>query len=250
MLPNRMMLAHTSPLAAILLMVSTTCASSLSITVLNHSFETQPVPMDGNSATRSDGDDYVVATPANWMDPVGSTFKDGSLTGTAGSYFEDKLEATPDPSDNDQSAWSNGNAIYQVLSATLLPNSVYTLTADLGDRSDTDFAAGTKLRLGVGDTFGAGILTPDAVASPTPPNGTWATWENVYSTGPDPDGLSQLLRVELISGGSQANFDDVRVTVVEVPEPASWALSGLALLALGCVGRRVQRRMVEPTRHV
>lgn len=237
MLPNRMMSAFLAPMAVILFLPGTTNAASIAFIVPNHSFEDPVVPMDGNPTTKSNGDDFVIGTPTHWQTPDGTTPVNGSLTRASGSFFADKLAATPDPSDDDQSFWSNGGDHYQVLSAKLVPDMIYTLTVDVGDRTDTDFPAGTAVRLGYGTTIGANLLTADSATNPTPPSGGWATWENVYITGPHPAGLDQPLRIELASDGQQAHFDNVRLTMVAVPEPAAFVLTGFAILGLLLVRR-------------
>jgi hypothetical protein len=63
-------------------------------------------------------------------------------------------------------------------------------------------------------------------------------------TGQSPAGLGRPLRIELVSGGLQAEFDNVRLEAVPlpIPEPGSLLLlvSGLAGL-ICCIGRRSRR---------
>ena len=210
--------------------VFSAAAFATPIAVTSYSFDVG-VPQDGNPATQADGDDYVGALPTGWTGPG------GVLTTRPNSYFDDKLADSPDLTDTDENAWSNGGTFAQVLSATLQANSVYTLTVDVGDRTDTPFPAVT-LGLGTGNTNGQNMLTPSTTVNPAPADGGWATWTSTFTTGAAPAGLGQPLRIELVSGGIQAQFDNVRLDVV--PEPTAAAL--LAGGALAVLGRRRRAR--------
>ena len=211
-------------------------ASADAIFVQNHSFEVG-VPQDGNPLTVGPGDDYVIGLPAGWSGTQ------GVLSTRAGSYFDNILADSPDPNDNNENAWSNGGIISQVLSATLQPNSLYTLTVDVGWASDVQTFVGEDVRLGTGFNDVQTLLTPDSgYATPAPPMGGWTTWTRTYTTGGSPGGLGQPIRIELVNKGVQTQFDNVRLSVQPTPVPlpaAVWA--GMLLLGCAAIVKRVQR---------
>jgi len=183
------------------------------IPVTNHGFEDPVVPIDGNPTTQGDGDDYILGTPPGWQLFGGAANGHGQLTRQSpNSYFHNRVGPTPDGAGNGQTHWSTGTDSYQVLATTLQPSSTYTLEVDLGKRTDSSFPGGTEIRLGYGTTPGANLLTPDSVSNATPASAGWSLWQNVYTTGPTPLGLGQPLRIELVSGGSQPQFDNVRLS--------------------------------------
>ena len=156
-------------------------------------------------------------------------------------------ELIPRPDGTDTHAWSNGQDIFQITGEVITADTLYTLTVDLGDRTDTAVPAGTEIRLGAGSTFGVDLLDLDTIVNPTP-DGGWETWSvSTFIDAGDPL-IGELLRIELISGGIQPQFDNVRLTALTqvdvVPEPASiaiWSLIGLGLAGFGLWrGRRMK----------
>lgn len=201
----------SSALLAVLSFATTLAATP--ITVLNHSFENP-------QTSSSEGD------PApDWQNNIGGIHK---RTGTLAT----QIAATPDPADNEQMRWSNGGTFtYQVLTdpnGILMANTQYTLSVDIGARSNTGFS-GAQVRLGTGSSMGDDLLTPFSSTTPTPASGNWALWTLVYITGAAPANLNQALRIELKSDGIQAQFDNVRLDFIPVPE-----LGSAILLAMGC----------------
>jgi hypothetical protein len=195
------------------------------INIVNYSFEADVVPTDNNPATVSNGDDTIGITPVGWSNNVG-----GLLTRKPGSFFNNLIAPTPDPADgpNEQMAWSNGGSYeYQVLTATLAPNTLYTLQVDIGVRSDTSFP-GADIRFGTGSTMGANLLTAATSNTAAPASGNWSTWAYTFVTTPLSPNLGQTLRIEFHSNGIQTSFDNFRLDAVAVPEPST-----LMLLTLG-----------------
>lgn len=191
-------------------------------TVVNPSFEADNVA-DGT---------YITANPAGWSSTGGSR---GVIDRNVSGGYNTGVAPTPD-ADGEQFAWSNGSHLYQVLDASLFPNTTYTLTVDVTSRSDLPFPAGTELRLGTGGTFGQNLLTPVDPTLPTVTPGEWTEWQLVYETGDAPADLGQLLRIELLAGGVQPLFDNLRLTAVAIPEPTT--LSAVGLLAFAGLVRR------------
>jgi hypothetical protein len=202
----------------------TALVESRDISVVNHSFEVDVVPRDGNPATRDNqGDDYVRdLVPSGWgqfSDGQGNTSEGWGIASTASdSYFRDILIATPDADLNDQSFFSAGRDIYQVLTERLKPNTTYILSVDVGDwraGKKYDGAPGKpEIRLGVGAESGKGLLTAVEIDFPQQIDGQWVRWTATYTTGAAPKELDQLLRVELIGAGHMSWYDCVRLKVV------------------------------------
>jgi hypothetical protein len=215
---------------------------STTLTVVNSDFGSPAVPMDGNTTTSRDGDDFVSTVsgaPPGWRISGKVFWSLGHLSRAKGSSFNGLVSAAPSVTD-DQVHWANrrDTFLYQVLSTPLAANTTYLLMVDIGDRRDTVVPPGTMIRLGYGDSAGTRILTPASASSSLPPDGGWATWENVYVTDANPVGLGQPLRIELISGGQQVLFDNVRLQALAIPEPGTWVLLASGLLVVAGVARR------------
>jgi len=226
-----------SSLAALssLLVLATGLAGSAQgavVTVDNPSFE---------SPVYTTTDKGINAPPASW------TGVNSFWWGTA---FPLNIPAniTAPPDGSKQAIWVNGRTpdqggipagAYQVLTATLLANTTYTLTVDAGWPT-TDTFGGGVISLGYGTTPSVNLLTATSVVDNAPAAGTWTTWTSTFVTGAAPAGLGEVLRIELMAGnyanGIQTWYDDVRLTATSVPEPASLAL--LALGGLVCLRRR------------
>jgi hypothetical protein len=142
-------------------------------------------------------------------------------TGNAGSWHPTSAYPAPD---GKFIAYSNGGTIYQDLSTSLLSNTTYTLSVDVGHRLDgleTNYSlaiyAGGNLLIKSADTSNGAI-----------PIGTFADETVTFTSGTSVT-PGQKLRIVLTSAGAQADFDDVSLTASAIPEPAS-----LSLLAAGC----------------
>ena len=200
-------------LSAFALMAGTSSAET--ITILNHSFESQVTTDFGGTV-----DDWSIGDDGSGGNLAVRTFLQSGAT------FSSRIAALPDGSN--QGIYSRGGDPYQVLSTNVAANTTYTLTVDVGDRTDTGFP-GAELRLGVGNTFGANLLTATVVSNATPANGGWSTWVSTFTTGASP--TAGALRVEIVNtGADQPAFDNVRLTAV--PEPSSLALLGLGGLLI------------------
>jgi len=152
----------------------------------------------------------------------------------------------------------------QVLGAQLVAGATYSLTVQVGDRGDTD-GGGNALNIGtyrvalyledsVTPGLGAATLLDDAV-SPLPAGGSFASAVVNYVA---PAVLGSLAGRNLIIAlfgdvapepnvVNQVNFDEVSLTQFtedtqppngRIPEPATLALFGMGLAALGLSRRR------------
>jgi VCBS repeat-containing protein len=174
-----------------------TLASDISI--VNHSFEVDVV---------ADGD-FTNLAPTGWSRVVDGG---GGVVDRNSGAFSTVVGITPD-TDNEQLVFSNGDDFFQVLGTTLEANTSYTLTVDVGDRTDTGFSV-SELRLGTGSTFGTNLLLGTVVNNTSPESG-WETWVTTFTTGVGVVG--DALRVELLSTSPQTLFDNVRLISNAVP---------------------------------
>lgn len=149
-----------------------------------------------------------------------------TLSGEGGSWQPDTVAGRSYSSvpDGMTVAYSNGGTIYQDLSTSLLSNTTYTLSVDVGHRLDgleTNYSlaiyAGGNLLIKSADTSNGAI-----------PIGTFADETVTFTSGANVT-PGQKLRIVLTSTGQQTDFDNVQLTASAIPEPAS-----LSLLAAGC----------------
>ena len=214
--------------AVIVSNLATTTAFGVPITIINPSFEIDNPGPGGVSSGPTVGWSGI-----------------GHLDRTAGS-FNTVIEPTPDSADAERLGWSNGGTPTQLLSALLAANTTYTLTVDVGDRTDLNFA-GTTLNLGTGPGVGNNLLTAVVIANTTPNNTAaagdgWQTWQSTFTTGAAPVNLGQPLRIDLANvSGIQTLFDNVRLDATTVPEPATSILSAIVFGAVVCKRRRTRR---------
>lgn len=203
-----------------------------SVVIYNHSFELPDRP-----AGFGGWDNATGHATYGWIEN-GS----GGLVDVTGAT---QIAATPDATDGNQAIALNGGAMMMLLDSTYSPiattvtlqaNTIYTLTFDVGDRTDTPFGGG-EIRFGYGGTgvaadIGTNLLTATSVTNPTPSNGGWATWTSTFQTGATPAGLGQALRIEFAVSGVQTVFDNVRLDASAVPEPSAMLLGALGTLLL------------------
>ena len=153
---------------------------------------------------------------------------DWTINGTAGSFQPNSTYFTSVPDGTTVAFISNtGGTISQTLAVSLLPDTTYTLSVDVGNRLDL-LETGFSISLDAGSTNLNTITGSNSTITP----GTFANETLTYTTGSTV--LPGDLTIILGSGGFQSNFDNVRLTTsstsssVPVPEP-----SGLLLLCLG-----------------
>lgn len=160
-----------------------------------------------------------------------------TLTGMGGSWTPGSALFNSPLPDGNILAYTNGGSISQDLGVSLLPNSVYTLSVFVGDRLDGYSTGPYSIALDAGGTtlaslsgFGSDITS-----------GTFADEILIFSTSQNV--VSGDLSIVLASGGLQADFDNVSLTVGQnpaVPEPTSLILlvAGVAFVGLFSLLRR------------
>lgn len=183
-------------------------ANAALVNVANHSFEDQVL-----------ADGAAVVGIAGWLNSSGGIFNPTTASFTS----------VPD---GVNTAWLNGGSATQTLATTLAANTAYTLMVDVGDRNDWATFPGYSVALLAGNT----VLASES--SLTPNNGWLTSTVSYFATVGNPL-LGTALTIRLTSGGTQVNFDNVRLDVSPVPEPETYAM---LLAGLGLVGFAVRRR--------
>jgi len=157
----------------------------------------------------------------------GGAIPDWTVTGSGGSFQPSttffNLPLPGGPTDSIV-AYSNGGTISQILGVTVQPDSTYTLSVYVGDRLDGE-VANYSIALDDGSTT--------LCSTPTASNGAIApgTFEDVTLTCSTGATVAPgALTIVLTSAGTQSDFDNVSLNVVQSPEPASYLL---LLIGLG-----------------
>ena len=151
------------------------------------------------------------------------------------------------PPDGKQVAYSNGARIWQVLSVTLQPSTDYTLTVNVGNRTD-DYWDGYRISLYAGDTE---VAFDDSSLKGKLKLGTFGTSIVKYTSGAGDPLIGQLLTIVLRGYGVSTvpvDFDSVQLNGapsgssgaggVLVPEPTAFGLLAAGIVALALRRRR------------
>jgi hypothetical protein len=199
----------------------TTGARADSVTILNPSFETTNTLSPNCAGT---GCAFNFAIP-DWNNISSSTAAGSFQPGSNTLYFTSPLP------DGNIVAFINSGAITQTLGVSLLPNSVYTLSVDVGRRFDV-IAANYSLNLLDGSNV---FCTSGSNTNGSITAGTFADITLTCATGATVPG--GFLGIELTGDGRQIDFDNVQLDVttgtVSTPEPSVLALTFVGLLVSG-----------------
>jgi PEP-CTERM putative exosortase interaction domain len=205
-----------------------------SIPVQNASFELVANPPGLNQACAGTGcafNDVANGPIPNWtpsFNASAGSFQPGSTT----TYFNTALP------DGNIVAYINNGSISQTLGVSVLPDSIYTLSVDVGRRNDV---LGVNYSLNLLD--GSNAFCTQSGSNSTIATGTFSEITLTCTTGASvPAGL---LGIELTGAGRQVDFDNVQLSVttaaVATPEPGTLALTFVSLLVGGLLFVRSRR---------
>ena len=205
-----------------------------SILVQNASFELVANPPGLNQTCAGTGcafNDVANGPIPGWtpsFNASAGSFQPGSST----TYFNTALP------DGNIVAYINSGSISQTLGVSILPDSIYTLSVDVGRRNDV---AGVNYSLNL--LAGSNAFCTQSGSNSTIAAGTFSEITLICTTGASvPAGL---LGIELTGASRQVNFDDVQLSVtsaaVVTPEPGTLALTFVSLLVGGLLFVRSRR---------
>ncbi len=204
-------------------------SASFAIPIVNPSFEILGGALQpnrcGTDCSFTDGGTPVPGWTATPLPGMGSAatgqFQPGPPATTT--YFD----SVPD---GITIAYSNGGTLSQAVGAVEV-GVLYTLIVDQGLRKD-DIPDPGIVELLIGNNAPILATTEDPLVK-----GGWQTFTATY-TGLAGD-VGKPITIALVSGGAQADWDNVRLNAAgTIPEPSSILLIGVAVVALAGVARR------------
>ena len=229
----------TAATVAVVLTLSAFASRAAPITVPNGSFESPSSPVSSTT-------DLTIVPDWVFSDPGGNTFGTNSIASnfsspgtSSGSEYAFILNKVPDVEDTITSA-SLG---------TITPLTEYTLTVALG-RLTTSVAANDDSfsLLANGVAFASQTVDTTAISK-----GTFADFSVTFTTPSSGSVIGEDLAIQLAGLPDQqaqyeAAFDNVRLddTIMDVPEPPTWALLISGVLALGWLMRWIGRNQSLP----
>jgi len=219
-----------------------------SVTINDYSFETPNIGSDNTFVTAS-GASGANFNGWGWVKTTGSGFQDygienpgsGEYTGAAGA-------GTPLGGDGINVCFLNQSInggvcdIFQDI-GVLLPNTTYTLTVAIGQRSDRVNGSAIigliDTTSGSTDPWGTGTLL-NSVTGVSSVAGMFQDFTTTFTTGSSVTGDLYIGAKYVGDGKIQASVDNFRLDATAVPEPGS-----LALACMGGAGLLLWRRRMQ-----
>ncbi|MEK7429443.1 MAG: PEPxxWA-CTERM sorting domain-containing protein [Pseudomonadota bacterium] len=203
--------------------------------------------------SQADGDfrpGHAGGNPTGWGASGGSST--GHWNPTAASFTDEAAHAGV--------GWAHGNGIskasnpamlaQKVAGHTILANTRYTLTMDVGRRQDATGDFGFQIGLLGGLLDGTGQIfaqLSDATSAIMIAPGSFGTVSLVFETGAGDGFLGKPLHILIGGTGIGAAFDNATLdasplSVSAVPEPATWAMMIIGFAGVGGAVRVSRRR--------
>jgi hypothetical protein len=217
------------------------------VRVPNFSFEHAP-DLEGNSGGEQFSSGTLNGGNPGWTTTVTSGGSSNNGVQNPASGFYGSANPLPDAFHGNQIGFVNLDGVGasanvdSLLIDTLMADHLYTLNAAVGVRS------GSTLPI----TYDIGLVTAGGTelgtfASQTVTAGQIIDLNYVLNTTLMPAALlGQSFHVRIrgttVTGSSQMNFDNVRLSVFSIPEPSALTLTALGLLSLGFVSWRRRHR--------
>lgn len=181
-------------------------------------------------------DNYSFESPAYNDGGFGYTATGWVVTGSSGVWNPTSSQMGQGPTDGLQVGYSNQNGLglSQTLSAVLTANTNYTLMVDVLSRTDGYTHKSSILELRTADDIVLASASIGAIAG-----GSNGLLTASYMASASDANLGKNLKIALLAGGGQSDWDNVRLDASSaVPLPATAWLLGSGLLGLAGWARR------------
>ena len=133
-----------------------------------------------------------------------------TINGSAGVFNPGTGDLSDEAPEGNYVAYGNVGSLSQIIMETLQSDTVYSVIVEVGDRKNTGFVSYAV------NLYAGGVLLASAV-SPSPSNDIFVTAVANYDVQPGNPYIGGILKIELVSGGSQAEFDCVRLIKMTDP---------------------------------
>lgn len=199
----------------------TPCAFATSVPIYNASFEFSTA-----GTVHSIYGDYTVGGISDWTYTGSSEWGRWSpVSSPALTFF------TSNVPDLKYIGYLNGGSIFQQLDWTVRANNVFTLSLEIGHRSDIS-VPDYMVELLAGDK----VLASNG--SVTPLSGQFDTLVLSYTALEGDSNVGSNLGIRISANGKQLDFDNLQLTNHSVPEPATLLFLGLGLIGLTGFSRK------------